>query len=650
MSLADTQHLYQSLGSDYEPPIQQADMYMPENYAKFHDDSFGPGQFTDALFSEDALSGEDFEDPAIDDLGQDAVEHIQQAIHNVGQSSIGLIQQEIDNMEQNVIDPIQRAIEIAERALVDTSVYLNDDVALEDAYKISNSSGPRTLPVAVGLSQASAHINRAITFSPLLGIDGVIEPRIRYVVDNHTKQLVSNLSPESLQSILLETLSRLPPAYKEDITTLLRASSSTQEYCDDGNANTGNFKLPIECIANILKYLSLQDICTFLLGTCKALRVLFDYKDIWSNVIFDCAESAICRRLWVASLTILSLTDLPAALDGNKALKSVLPYAPNLKKLRIDGQLDEYSLIRLSGLRRYGRFDETILGNNGLTHLSLTGKFCIEWDSLAKFDTWYPELEFLQIGTIIRGDLEKWDKYRIEVLGGDFMYRHPDPGEIPCFNMQKLRFFVVDNIGEATAKKEVKLQENVHAAYLWALINGSWSTLEHIEINRGEEKLSPEAKAAATKAGNFKSHRSSLSWKRAALPNLYPRATIPYFNLMETPPSTYLPRLRHLFISQFEIPWNFFVPPPITVIGNGPDGQQQVQVPSQPHLFMMSIRKVVFFRCEGLPGGIRPTATGIGLKKRWVAELKDVWPRVKGYTETIDPKRCLGDNIGIGDW
>lgn len=247
MSLADTQHLYQSLGSDYEPPIQQADMYMPENYAKFHDDSFGPGQFTDALFSEDALSGEDFEDPAIDDLGQDAVEHIQQAIHNVGQSSIGLIQQEIDNMEQNVIDPIQRAIEIAERALVDTSVYLNDDVALEDAYKISNSSGPRTLPVAVGLSQASAHINRAITFSPLLGIDGVIEPRIRYVVDNHTKQLVSNLSPESLQSILLETLSRLPPAYKEDITTLLRASSSTQEYCDDGNANTGNFKLPIEC-------------------------------------------------------------------------------------------------------------------------------------------------------------------------------------------------------------------------------------------------------------------------------------------------------------------------------------------------------------------------------------------------------------------
>jgi hypothetical protein len=250
MSLADAQHLYQSPGSDYEPPIQQADMYMPENYAKFHDGSFGPGQFTDALFSEDALSEEDFEDPAIDDMGQDTIEPIQQVIDNAGQSSIGLIQQAIEIVEQNAIDPIQQAIEIAPRALVaDTSVYLNNDLALGDAYEISQSSriGSSGPSVAVGLPEASAHINRAITRSPLQRVDDVIEPRIRYAVDNHTKQLVSNLSPESLHSILLETLSKLPPAYKEYITSRLRASSSIQEYCPDGNANTGNFKLPIEC-------------------------------------------------------------------------------------------------------------------------------------------------------------------------------------------------------------------------------------------------------------------------------------------------------------------------------------------------------------------------------------------------------------------
>ncbi|KAI5813526.1 hypothetical protein BZA77DRAFT_373514 [Pyronema omphalodes] len=585
MSLSDVNHFYQSPGPEYDLPIQQ-----------------------------------------------DATEPVPQVTDDAEKALFGLVKQASEILEENQIYPIQDAIEVAPCALF-----------LKPA-----SSG---LSAAGSLPEVSETIDREITPPPLQSVDDVFKPRTHYIVDDHTKQLVSNLSPESLQSILLEAISQVPPTYKEYITSCLKASSLIQEYCPNGNANTGNFKLPMS-IANILKYLSLQDICTFLLRTSKALRVLFDCKDIWYNVIFDCAEryfnhdgflqllkhipegsirmltidrhfldlkkgnelldhltrskqwriaslrivgkrqsqsliSIICRRLWAKNLTTLLFTDIPPNLDGNKVLEIILPYASNFKKLRIDGQLDEHSLIRLSGLRRFRHFEEAIIGNNGLTHLSLTSKFCIEWDNLAKFGTWYPELEFLQIGTIIRGDLEKWDKYKIEVPGSDSMYRHPDPEEIPMFYMQKLRFFVVDNIGEATAKNEVKLQENVHAAYL-----------------RGEEKLPAEAKAAATKASNLKILNSNFSFKQAALPNLYSRAMIPYFNLVKAPPSTYLPRLRYLFIGQFEIPWSFFVPPPTTAPDKGTDGQQQVHVPNYPYISMISIRKVVFIRCQGVPEGM----------------------------------------------
>jgi len=227
--------------------------------------------------------------------------------------------------------------------------------------------------------------------------------------------------------------------------------------------------------------------------------------------------SLIIRRIWSESIKVLSVHDVPTATDGNLVTKCIVSHMPNLKRLRLEGSLDTLSLKQLSGLRG-GPERARSLGDNRITHLSFAGpKSTMDWETIATFGELFPELEELFIACI-PGSSEgrKWErKWGLiqtsasksgsgsEAAAGRatstrINYRHPTPAQIGWIPMLRLRYFGVEHIAEPTCKKEAKGQENIHTAYLWALILGSKDTLERLEINRGEEKIPSDGKGKGT--------------------------------------------------------------------------------------------------------------------------------------------------------
>ncbi|KAF8250594.1 hypothetical protein K440DRAFT_639113 [Wilcoxina mikolae CBS 423.85] len=516
-------------------------------------------------------------------------------------------------------------------------------------------------------------------------IDNPYLSQVENALADDVRRLIETLPRESLQSVIFKTLTdnslsdiqrgkirrhimdsfQRIPSYHD----LVKNPEESLQWATLLTANGGQFKtvgsmgtfsLPVECIANVLRYLPLKDVLTLLLGTCRSLRALFGHMNIWSNVTIDSRGGSfgvggfrrllrrlpetsirkltidttpvdmkkaqdilevlvhkkqwnitslhivgkkatqqmltlIIRRLWSESIKVLSVHDVPTATDGNLVTKCIVSYLPNLKRLRLEGTLDTLSLKQLSGLRA-GPERARTLGDNRITHLSFAGpKSTMDWENIATFGELFPELEELFVACIPgSGEGKKWEKkWGIPQTGASksgaasgINYRHPTPAEINWTPMLRLRYFAVEHIAEPISKKEAKVQENIHTAYLWALINGSKDTLERLEINRGEEKIPTDGKG--------KGH--------------------------------------------WHIPWHCFV----GVYDPVPNHQ-----PEPAHLIMPNIKTVVFYKCEGLPTSAEEKEKGA--QKQWISELRNILPNVEGWDETVG-KMALARNAGAGGW
>ena len=202
----------------------------------------------------------------------------------------------------------------------------------------------------------------------------------------------------------------------------------------------------------------------------------------------------VVRRLWAEKITTLSVTDvIQSKFDVESLIKMTMSFLPNLQRLRMEGLVRREALFELSALRRQFKTEtgDPILGDNRLTHLSFTGKNgVLAWDDIKNFGKWFPELESFFVSCITGSD--PWEeKYALPPSPeSSLKYRHPTSFDIGWIPITRLKFFGVEHIGEPLQKSKTKAQENIHSAYLWALIHGSDSTLERLEISRGEESTS----------------------------------------------------------------------------------------------------------------------------------------------------------------
>jgi len=296
-------------------------------------------------------------------------------------------------------------------------------------------------------------------------------------------------------------------------------------------------------LSHLLTYLPLRDILALFLRTCRTFRAFFDLKEVWSKALIDPKDTfksatafsqfvrrlpetsirkftidfnvfgiegaveladllirrkhwelhslhivgrklshaslnLILRRLWSGAFKVLSVHDMSVnKLDANQVTKAVVSHAPNVEKLRFDGSLDLESLESLSGLRSGG----LVMSDNRITHLSFLGAWrsAIHWGELRCFGTWFPNLERLYVACIVSSP------YWVETLGVDGSVdslRTPTAEEIHWLSIPRLRSFSVEHLGELDIQTVSNPPENVHAAYLWAMVEGSKDTLERLEI------------------------------------------------------------------------------------------------------------------------------------------------------------------------
>lgn len=211
------------------------------------------------------------------------------------------------------------------------------------------------------------------------------------------------------------------------------------------------------------------------------------------------------KRLWSENLTTFSLTEVTnSKLDSEAVIKAFLPLMPNLRRLRLEGGIwksKELKLLSCIHGQLRNADQNKLIGDNRLTHLSFVGRHtAICWDDIKNFGKWFPELEELFINCIYADEPSWVEKYAIgavletelnEALAGieyaAKKYRTLSNEDISWHAITRLRYFGCDHIGDGANKKHVKVFEDIHAAYIWSLIKGSNTTLERLEISRGEE-------------------------------------------------------------------------------------------------------------------------------------------------------------------
>lgn len=123
-----------------------------------------------------------------------------------------------------------------------------------------------------------------------------------------------------------------------------------------------------------------------------------------------------------------------------------------------------------------------------------------------QFGEWFPHLEALFTHTIL-GESEKWRLKYGTILEDDsttFTCKHPEPEEMGWKAMIGLKSFGVEILCDTKAAREfVCTYENVHTAFLWALVKGSADSLRRLELNnrgfegKGIEPCSPFAVSPA---------------------------------------------------------------------------------------------------------------------------------------------------------